>query len=280
MREVAILGAGALGGSLAHVLARRDVVSRIRLLDESGQIAAGTALDIMQASPLDGFSTVVSGSPDLTRMVGASIIVIADRAGAGEWQGDEALLLLRTISRVAASSIVLCAGASQRELVERGVREIQLLRTQLFGSAPEALAGALRAIVALEAKGSPRDVALSVLGIPPDRAVVLWEDATISGLAATRMLDEPTRRRIAARVAPLWPPGPYSLAAAAAEAIAALVGFSHRTLSCFVAPDDSSGRRARTVALPVRFSPNGITALPLPSLAVNARVALDNAMLL
>ena len=238
MREVAILGAGALGGSLAHMLARRDVVSRIRLLDEAGQIASGTALDIMQASPLEGFATVVSGSPDLTMMAGASLVVIADRAQAGEWQGHEGLLLLRMISRLAASSFVLCAGASQRELVERGVREIQLLRTRLCGSAPEALAGAIRSIVALEARSSPRDVAVSVVGVPPDRVVVLWENATIGGLSATSLLDEPTRRRLAARVGPLWPPGPYTLAAAATEAIAAFLGRSYRTLSCFAAPDD------------------------------------------
>lgn len=280
MREVAILGAGALGGSLAHRLARRGVVSKIRLLDEAGQIAAGTALDIMEASPLEQFTTTVSGSSDLAMMASASIVVIADGADGGEWQGEEGLLLLRSIARLAASSVVLCAGASQRELVERGVREVQIGRTRLFGSAPEALAGAIRAIVALEANTSPRDVAVGVVGMPPDRAVVLWEDATIGGLSATSVLDEPTRRRLAARVAPLWPPGPYSLAAAAAEAAAAILGRSHRTLSCFVAPDDSGGRRARAVAWPVRLDAAGVTTLPMPGLSTSAQVALDTAMLL
>ncbi len=280
VHEVAILGAGELGGMLAHVLARRDIVSKIRLIDETGQIAAGTALDIMQASPIEGFATMVCGSPDLTTTAAASVVVIADRAHGGEWRGDDGLLLLERISQLAATSLIVCAGASQLELVERGVRELRFLRTRLFGSAPEALVGAIRAIVALEANGSARDVALSVLGIPPDQAVVPWEEATIGGFAATRLLDEPTRRRIAARVGPLWPPGPHALATAAAEAIAGLVGRSHRTLSCFVAPDDSNGRKARAVALPVHLSPDGIQATELPPLAVQARVALDKAMLL
>src|SRR5262245_54464970 len=61
MQEVAIVGAGELGGLLAHVLARRDAARAIRLVDESGQVAAGKALDIMQASPLEQFATSVSG---------------------------------------------------------------------------------------------------------------------------------------------------------------------------------------------------------------------------
>ena len=39
MNEVAILGAGELGGALAHVLARRDAVRVIRIVDDAGRIA-------------------------------------------------------------------------------------------------------------------------------------------------------------------------------------------------------------------------------------------------
>jgi malate/lactate dehydrogenase len=78
----------------------------------------------------------------------------------------------------------------------------------------------------------------------------------------------------------LWPPGPYALASAAATAIEALLGRSRRLATCFVAPDDSAGRRARTAALPVRLGPAGIVDVALPSLSVHDRVLLDNAMLL
>ena len=101
-----------------------------------------------------------------------------------------------------------------------------------MGTAPEALAAALRAIVALETDGSPRDVALTVLGIPPDQIVIPWEEATVGGFLATSVLDQPTRRRLAARVAPLWPPGPIALAAAAAKAIQSVLGRSRQTVSC------------------------------------------------
>jgi malate dehydrogenase len=280
MRDVAIIGAGEVGGALAYVLARRSVAGEIRLIDETGSVAAGKALDIMQAAPIEGFATRLSGSTDVWTAAGASVLVLADRFGGEEWQGEDGLMLLKRTVEVGAGSIVLCAGSSQRELVERGVRELHLARGRLFGSAPEALAGAVRAVVALETNGSPRDVALAVLGVPPSQTVIPWEEATIAGFALTRVLDEPSRRRVDARVARLWPPGPYALASAAAAAIEALSGRSRRLITCFVAPDDSAGRRARTAALPVRLGPAGIVDVALPSLSVHERVLLDNATLL
>ncbi len=278
MLDVAILGAGELGGSIAYVLAHRDLVQSITLIDDKGQVAAGKALDITQVSPISGFATKVSAATDVSRAVGAAILVIADRAGGGEWTGDAGVQLLRQLSTSATRSIVICAGASQHSLVDRGVRELRYAHTRLFGSAPEALSAAVRALVALETNGSPRDVALTVLGLPPSQTVIPWEDATIAGIGATRVLDEPTRRRLAARVAPLWPPGPYALATAAVEAIAAATGRSRRTISAFVAPGQAEQPRVRTVALPVRLSGEGIEHVAHPPLSANASVALDNAM--
>lgn len=65
MEDIAIIGAGDLGGALADALARLDIAAAIRLIDDAGAVAEGKALDIMQAGPIEGFSTAVSGSSDL-----------------------------------------------------------------------------------------------------------------------------------------------------------------------------------------------------------------------
>jgi malate dehydrogenase len=278
MQEVAIVGAGELGGALAHVLARRDAARSIRLIDGTGRVAEGKALDIAQAAPVEGFATQLSGSTDWATAAGAGVIVIADRFGAGEWSGEDGLQLLRQLSRSSRTAVLLCAGASQRELIDRGVRELPVGRGRLIGSAPEALAGGARAIVALAANGSPRDVSLSVLGIPPSHTVIPWEDATLGGFAVARLLDEPSRRRAAARIEALWPPGPYALATAAALVVDALAERTRRIVSCFIAPDTSAGVRSRTAAMPVRLGPAGIVDVVTPSLSVMERVALENAM--
>jgi malate dehydrogenase len=283
MQHVAIIGAGELGGAVAHVLARRDLVRSITLIDDSGRVASGKALDIAQAAPVEGFATQLSGSSDVSVAAGAAIVILADRAdrsAGGEWQGEEGALLLKRLTQTASGAVILCAGAAQRELVDRGVRELHMRRERLFGSAPEALAGGARAMVALALNGSPRDVALSILGVPPAQTVIPWEDATIAGFALTRLVNEPTRRRVAARVTALWPPGPHALASAATMVVEAMAGRSRRIASCFVAPDTSAGTRTRTAAQPVRLGSAGIVDVVLPSLSVVERIALDNAMML
>jgi malate dehydrogenase len=278
MQEVAIIGAGELGGAIAHVLARRDIARSIRLVDDAGQVAAGKALDISQASPVEGFATQLLGTAEIESAAGASVIVMADRVGGSEWQGDEAAQLARRIMRMAPRAVVICAGALQQDVVDRAVRELHLDRHRILGSAPEALAAGARALVALAVSGSPRDVGLTMLGVPPAHAVFPWEEATIGGFALTRRLDEPTRRRVAARVAASWPPGPHALAAAATAVVDAIVGRSRRVLSCFVGPEMSAGERTRTAALPVLMNGSGISDVVVPILTAVERTALENAM--
>jgi malate dehydrogenase len=279
MREVAIVGAGELGGAVAHLAARRDIVRTVTLIDDSGRVAAGKALDIAQAAPLEAFSTRIDGTTDLSRAAGASVVVIADRFGrAGEWEGDEALMLLKRLTQLAPHAVILCAGALQRDLIDRGVREMKIARARLFGTAPDALTSGARALVALAVDGSPQDVAIAILGVPPTHTVIAWEDATISGSSLTRWLDEPTRRRLAARIPALWPPGPCALASAAVKALETMTGRTRRTASCFVGPDTTAGIRTRATALPVKLGPAGIVECVVPPLNAGEQVALDNAM--
>jgi len=279
MFDVAIVGAGELGGTLASLLAVRDAARSVHLIDAKPQVAAGKALDIAQSAPILGFSTTITGSTEINATAGASVVVIADQVGAGEWSLDDGDQLLKRLSFGASGSVIVCAGATQRKLVEHGVRVLKFSRARLIGSAPEAIAGALRALVALEVNGSPRDVALTVMGVPPDQTVVPWEDSTIGGISAARVLDEPIRRRLAARVAPLWPPGPNALAAAAATVVTTILGGTRRQLSVFVGPDDSRGIKARAAAHPVRVDSNGVTTFEQLPLTGRDRVAFENAVL-
>jgi malate dehydrogenase len=289
MGEVAIVGAGELGGLVTHALARRNAARVIRLIDDNGGVAEGKALDISQAAPVEGFGTALAGSTDLSSAAGAAIVVIADRAGDRgtpgsrgneEWQGEEGLTLLRHLNAIAPRAVFVCAGTSQRELVERSVRELHIPRARILGSASEALVAAAMALVALEIDVSPRDVALSILGVPPHQLVIAWEHAAVGGFPLMSIITEPIRRQLTRRIHALWPVGPHALAAAVCKVVAAISGPSRRPATCFVAPDDQAGIRTRTVALPVRLGPRGIVEVTIPALSVVDRVALDNAMML
>jgi malate dehydrogenase len=289
MREVAIVGAGELGGLVAHAMARRNAADLIRLIDDTGRVAEGKALDVSQAAPVEGFAGAVVGSTDLSAAAGAAVIVIADRAGspggpdtAGdrEWRGEAALTLVRQLNAIAPRALLLCSGVSHRELVELSVRELHVSRSRVLGSAAEAFVAAATAIVALEADVSPRDVTLSILGVPPHQIVIAWEHAAVAGFALTGILSEPIRRKLTRRISALWPVGTFALASAVCKVGEALSGSSRRPVTCFVGPDDRAGIRTRAAALPVRLGPSGIVEVTTPVLSVAERVALDNAMLL
>jgi len=81
VRQIAIIGAGELGGAIAHAIARRDIVRSIRLVDERGRVAEGKALDIQQAAPVEAFAARLEGSADIASAGGAPVVVIADRFG-------------------------------------------------------------------------------------------------------------------------------------------------------------------------------------------------------
>ena len=110
------------------------------------------------------------------------------------------------------------------------------------------------------------------------RSVIPWADATVAGFALTRLVDEPSRRRLGARVTALWPTAPYALAAAVTVVVEAMAGRSRRIASCFVGPDLSTGAHTRTGAMPVRLGPAGIVDVVWPSLSAVEQVALDTAM--
>jgi malate dehydrogenase len=278
--SIVILGAGDLGGALARRLAAADVVGRVSIVDDAATVAAGKALDIAQAAPIDRYATRVTGGDDLSAVVGAAVIVIADVHGptSTEWQDDAGLGLVKRIAGLNQVAPIVCAGARQASIIERGVRELGMARTRLFGTAPEGLRAAIIGMTALEADASPADVMLSVVGRPPSDFIVSWDEASIAGRAATSVLSPPAITRLDARLPRLWPPGPTTLAGAAVRGIHAALSRSPRVLSALVAVDRTEGEHGRVVVLPITLQPSGIASLVAPSLSIRDRVRLDSVL--
>jgi hypothetical protein len=314
MSVVAIIGAGDLGGALASKLASRDRVREVRLIDAAAGVAAGKALDILQAGPVEGSATRViapagaaapgpsgapaSGMADLSAVAGAAVIVIADEVGppVKEIQAEAGLALLGRVRSLNATAPIVCAGASQAWLVSHGVAELGIPTTHLVGSAPLALVAALRALVALELNGSAQDVSLTLAGQPPLAVAVAWQTASVNGESLERLLDAPALRRIESRMRYLWPPGPYALAAAAARMTEGLIAGCRQTLCGFTADTGGDGGALagaagrsfsrmpggpRAPARPVRIEPGPapgrwqVRAADLPVFSSQQHVALD-----
>ena len=278
MATVAILGAGDIGGALARQLAATDLVSRIVIVDDQASVAAGKALDVAQSAPVDGYHTALSGTNDVAAAVGAVAVVIADRAGQAEWKDEDGLALLKRVAGLNQVAPIVCAGASQASLIERGVNESGLSRLRVFGSAPEAFRSAIVAITALEANAAPADISLSVLGRAPQHVIVPWDEAAIAGRTATQVLTAAQLARLDARIARLWPPGPYALASAATRLLRSALTRSPHVHAALVAVTRDEGVPGRSAMMPVMLQPAGIRALVAPALSSRDRVRFDTTM--
>lgn len=281
MSLVAILGAGEIGGAAARMLASRGRVDIVRLIDEKPDVAAGKALDLRQAGPIEGFDTRVEGATDFAAAAGACAIVLADPVATGtEWSGDTGLTLIRRLGKLGhlQQSVVICAGASQRTLMQQALDELGLSRRHLIGSAPEALAATARALVAIEARAASSQVALTVIGKPPDRVIVPWSEASIGGHSIAALLSASQLHQLERRLQGLWPPGSNALGSAAALFCEAVATGSRRIFSAFVSLDRDNGTKAPVRAWPVSVGPGGLERATTPSLTGRERVVIDEVL--
>src|SRR5437870_2566536 len=73
--KIALIGAGQIGGTLAHLIGLKEL-GDVVLFDIAEGIPQGKALDLVQSSPVDGFDAHFSGSNSYDAMAGASVCIV------------------------------------------------------------------------------------------------------------------------------------------------------------------------------------------------------------
>ena len=74
-KKITLIGAGQIGGTLAHLIALKDL-GDIVLFDVAAGIAKGKALDIAQSSPVNGFNVNLSGTDNYEDTKNSDVIII------------------------------------------------------------------------------------------------------------------------------------------------------------------------------------------------------------
>ena len=73
--KIALIGAGNIGGTLAHLIGLKEL-GDVVLFDVFAGVAAGKALDIMQSGPVDGFDSQMAGGSDYAAIAGADVVIV------------------------------------------------------------------------------------------------------------------------------------------------------------------------------------------------------------
>ena len=75
-KKISLIGAGQIGGTLAHLLGLKEAASEVVLFDVEAGVAKGKALDIAQSSSVDGFNVKFSGTDDYNDITDSDVIII------------------------------------------------------------------------------------------------------------------------------------------------------------------------------------------------------------
>ncbi len=75
MKKITLIGAGQIGGTLAHLIALKGLADVV-LFDVAAGLAKGKALDIAQSSPVNGFNVNLSGTDNYNETKDSDVIII------------------------------------------------------------------------------------------------------------------------------------------------------------------------------------------------------------
>ena len=76
MKKISLIGAGQIGGTLAHLIGIKELVDEVVLFDVASGVAKGKALDIAQSSSVDGFNVKLSGTDDYKDIKDSDVVII------------------------------------------------------------------------------------------------------------------------------------------------------------------------------------------------------------
>ena len=75
-KKISLIGAGQIGGTLAHLIGLKELVSEVVLFDVAPGVAKGKALDIAQSSSVDGFDVKFRGTDKYEDIKDSNVIII------------------------------------------------------------------------------------------------------------------------------------------------------------------------------------------------------------
>jgi malate dehydrogenase len=189
-KKIALIGAGMIGGTLAHLAAMREL-GDIVLFDIVEGVPEGKALDIAQAGPIDDFDAKLKGTSDYADIAGADVCIVT--AGVPRKPGmsrDDLLgINLKVMKAVgeglrkhAPNAFVICI-TNPLDAMVWALREFSgLPHNMVVGMAGVLDSARFRTFLAEEFGVSVEDVTAFVLGGHGDTMVPVVGYSTVAGI--------------------------------------------------------------------------------------------------
>jgi len=190
MKKISLIGAGQIGGTLAHLIGLKELANEVVLFDVVGGIAKGKALDIAQSSSVDGFNVRFFGTDDYKDIKDSDVIIIT--AGVPRKPGmnrDDLLSInLKIIKQVAEgikknspNSFVICITNPLDVMVMAFQKFSGLPANKVVGMAGILDSSRFKLFLSLEFNVPVKEIDAMVMGGHGDTMVLLPRFTKISG---------------------------------------------------------------------------------------------------
>ncbi len=294
-KKISVIGAGFVGSTCAHWAAQKEL-GDVVLLDVNEGAAKGKALDLYEASPVEGFDSKVVGSSDYKDTAGSDVVIVT--AGLPRKPGMSRDDLLSTNAKIMKS---VCEGIKEYSpnsvviVVSNPLDAMALVAKEVLGFPRErviGMAGVLdgarfRSFIAEETGVSVKDIQAFVLGGHGDTMVPMPRHCSIGGVPLTEFLSKEKiealvdrTRNGGAEIVGLLKTGSayYAPSASAVQMAEAILKDQHRILPCAAYLEGEYGVKDIFLGVLCRLGGKGLEKVVELELNETERAGLDNSI--
>jgi malate dehydrogenase len=276
MKKVTVVGAGSVGATCADVLAQKNFLNEVVLIDIKEGLAEGKALDIWESAAVNYFDTRVKGyTNDYSKTEGSDVVVIT--SGLPRKPGMSRDDLISTNAKIVKSVTDNIMAASPDAIIIIVSNPLDVMTyaahmasgkpaSKVFGQAGVLDTARYRAFIADELNVSPMDIQALLMGGHGDTMVPLPRYTTVSGIPVTDLISKEKLDAIVTRtkkgggeiVNLLGTSAWYAPGAAAAQMVESVVQNQNHVFPCCVRLDGQWGLKDVYMGAPVKLGRNGI----------------------
>ena len=275
--KISIIGAGNVGATTAHWCAAAEW-GDIVLLDipQVGDMPKGKALDLMQASPIVGFDSTITGTSDYGDTAGSAVVVVT--AGIARKPGMSRDDLLATNAKIVGSvaeqikttspdAVVIVVSNPLDAMVQRTLQVTGFPHQRVLGQAGVLDTARYRTFLAMELGVSVEDVHALLMGGHGDTMVPMPSCTSVGGIPVTRLIEPKRLDEIVARtrsggaeIVGLLKTGSayYAPAAATTQMVEAIIRDKKRVIPCAAYCDREYGVGGYYVGVPIVLGARGV----------------------
>lgn len=274
--KLTVVGAGAVGATVADNIARKELCEELVLLDIKEGLAEGKALDMMQTAALLGFDTKITGSTnDYSKTAGSSVVVITSGLPRKPGMTREELIgtnaaivrgVTQNILQHSPDAIVVVISNPMDTMTYLTMQSSGLPKNKIIGMGGILDSARFKCYLSMALNCSPSDLNAIVVGGHGDTTMIpLIRYATWNSVPVTEFLSAEQQQKIVSDTmvggatltkligTSAW----YAPGAAGMALVESIVRDEKRLFACSVPLDGEYGQRDICLGVPVVLGKSG-----------------------